>query len=122
MPGEYIKDLPLYTDVKATDEIIVERVDGLVRTTGRISYENAIGFMISEPAISSGSQSVTIVSLGGSGFEKFATVKVDGVIYPALWQGDNQLDVDITGLAAGSHDFVVYNAYKVSNTETIVTT
>lgn len=121
MAGTYIEDLPLFSEIKETDEVIVERVEGDVRTTGRMTVGNFLGFLISEPEITAGTQDGMTVALEGS-FERYAKVKIDGVLYPAEWIDDNQINVNITGLAAGEHNYVVYNAYKASNTFAITTT
>lgn len=121
MAGNFIKDLPKFTTVQSTDELIVERVEGETRTTGRISYEDAIGFLIKTPNIESGTQTGTTVNLTGD-FENYATVTVGGISYPSSYKDDGSIDVDITGLDAGSNKFEVFHAYKKSNIYTLITT
>lgn len=125
MAGTYIEDLPLFGEIKETDEVIVERVEGDVRTTGRMTVGNLLGFLIPSPVIDSASQDGTTVSLittGAGGVVEYSIVKIDGTVYPAENFPPSQINVDITGLSAGAHDFVIINKYKQSASFEFTTT
>lgn len=113
MAGNFIKDLPLFSNVKATDELIVERVEGDVRTTGRTTIDAVLGWILPTPVIGAITQDGTIVALDGR-FERYTSLKIDGSVYPFEVEGD-AIHVDITGLEAGEHTFTVYNAYKTAS-------
>lgn len=115
MAGNFIKDLPLFTNVQSSDELIVERVEGETRTTGRITYEDAIGKLILEPKISNITQSGDILTLTGD-FEHYSEVSIDDVLSStSTYQDDGTINVNIKTLDAGSHNFKVKHLYKISN-------
>lgn len=120
----FIKDLPLLENIQGTDEIIIERVEGSVRTTGRMGVEEVFGFLIRPPVIDTIIQGGTDVVIAMPFLEircfDYTKVTIDGVPFPSVnsLSGFNQT-VDITGLPPGNHTFIISNAYKTDTADLI---